>query len=249
MSTPLIIAHQGASRDAPGNTLAAFRLGMEQGADGVELDVHLSADGVPVIIHDDTLDRTTDGTGRVADHTVWELQQYDAGSWLDPRFAGETIPTLDEVFEALPGALVHVELKSTALFNNDLEERTLAVIRAHNAERDVVVSSFNPLALARMHALAPDLALAIAFDPIHSLPLRRAWLHSMLNLHALHPFHTMYNARHMAWAHRRGLKVNVWTVDEPAEMRRLIALGVDSIFTNVPKVLHEIVRESSGAGL
>jgi len=246
MKPPLVFAHRGASRDAPENTLTAFRLGLEQGADWIELDVRLTSDGQLAVFHDDALDRTTDGTGPVSAHTLWELQQFDAGRWKGERFAGETIPTLDEVFEALPGVLVNVELKSVSVLADGLEEKVLACIRAHGAEGDVLISSFNPLALARMRALEPALPLAMVFGPDLSLPLRRAWLRSLARPAALHPHHTMVTARHMAWARRHGLRVNAWTVDDPAEMRRLLALGVDGIFTNVPGVLREVIRDATG---
>ncbi len=242
MKPPLVFAHRGASFDAPENTLTAFRLGMEQGADGIELDVRLTADGELAVFHDDNLDRTTDGTGPVSAHTLWELQQFDAGRWKAERFEGEGIPTLDEVFEALPGVLVNVELKSHSVRADGLEEKVLACIRRHGAAGNILISSFNPLALARMRALDPALPLAMVFGPDLSLPLRRAWLRQLARPAALHPHHTMVTPHHMAWAQGHGLRVNAWTVDDPAEMRRLIALDVDGMFTNVPAVLRDILR-------
>lgn len=246
MEPPLVFAHRGASLDAPENTLAAFRLGMTQGADGIELDVRLTADSELIVFHDDNLDRTTDGTGPVAAHTLWEIQQFDAGGWKGSRYAGEGIPTLDDVFEALPGVLVNVELKSRSIQADGLEEKVLACILRHNASGRVLISSFHPLALARMRALDPALPLAMVLGPDLSLPLRRAWLRHLAHPAALHPHHTMVTPRHMAWAHAHGLRVNAWTVDDPATMRRLIALGVQGIFTNVPGVLRDVIR-SEGA--
>lgn len=242
MKAPIVFAHRGASHDAPENTIAAFRLGLEQGADGIELDVRLTADGQLAIMHDETLDRTTDGAGPFSAHTLWELQQFDAGSWKDARFAGETIPTLDAVFEAFPGALVNVELKTRAVQAEGLEEAVVACIQRHNAKDRVLVSSFNPLALARTRALEPALPLGMVFGPDLSLPLRRAWLRHLARPAALHPHHTMVTPRHMDWVRSHGLRVNAWTVDDPAEMRRLITLGVDGIFTNVPKLLREVIQ-------
>src|SRR5690625_6609337 len=111
---PLIIAHRGASGNAPENTLAAFQLAVEEGADGIELDVHLSKDGELVVIHDDTLDRTTNGTGRVQDKDLDELKTYDAGSWFDSKFASERIPLLQEVIDILPDdVFLNVEIKNS----------------------------------------------------------------------------------------------------------------------------------------
>ena len=144
---PFIIGHSGAIDDAPENTLAAFALAQAQGADGIEFDVQLSADGWPVVIHDSNLERTTNGQGKVQEHTVAQLQELDAGE-------GQSIPTLDEVFETLgPNFLYNVELKTAALSDNGLAEAVAERIQAHNLERQTVVSSFNPWAVrwARQH--------------------------------------------------------------------------------------------------
>ena len=140
----LNIAHRGASAVAPPNTLAAFSKAAELGADGIEFDVHLSADGVPVVIHDFTVDATTDGHGRVAGLTVAQLKQLDAGSAFDPAFAGERIPTLEEVLRFVGGALLlNVELKSTDLRDTGLEQAGIAQVEQHGLSHRVLRSSFN----------------------------------------------------------------------------------------------------------
>lgn len=142
-NTPLIIGHRGASAGAPENTLAAFALAQEQGADGVELDVQFSADGQIVIMHDATVDRTTNGTGRVTDLTLAQLQALDAG-------AGQTIPTLDELFEAFgPSLLYNIEIKDWGWRDHHLELAVADRIAAYHLERQVLVSSFNPLSVRR----------------------------------------------------------------------------------------------------
>jgi glycerophosphoryl diester phosphodiesterase len=124
---PLILAHRGASRIAPENTLVAFCLALEQGADGLELDVQLSRDGVPVVFHDSELSRTTDGRGRISEKTLAELRTLDAGKWFDPRFAGERIPTLEEVFEAFGDrALYNIELKAFGVQDDGLVQAVVA---------------------------------------------------------------------------------------------------------------------------
>jgi glycerophosphoryl diester phosphodiesterase len=239
----LNIAHQGACQVAPPNTLAAFDKAAELGADGIEFDAHLSADGVPVVIHDFTVDATTDGTGRVSEMTLAELQELDAGSSFDPAFAGERIPTLDSVLEIFGDRLLlNIELKSMSLCDKGLERATVAQIQRHSLDDVVILSSFNPLSLRRAHKMAPHMALGLLYAPNLPLPLRRAWFAFLAPCKAHHPEHSMVNARYMAWAQRRGYQVNTWTADDPDEMRRLINLGVDSIITNVPDVLHNVLK-------
>ncbi|MDY7077581.1 MAG: glycerophosphodiester phosphodiesterase [Chloroflexota bacterium] len=234
----LNIAHQGASAVAPPNTLAAFEKASELGADGVELDVHLSADGVPVVIHDFTVDGTTDGSGRVAEMTLTQLKQLDAGSTFDPAFAGERIPTLKEVLDAVGSRLLlNIELKSFSLRDDGLERAVIARIEQCELADRVILSSFNPFSLRRAKNIAPRIPAGLLYAPHLSLPLRRAWLAFLVPHEARHPEHTMVDARYMAWARQHSYRVNTWTVDDPTEMRRLTDLQVDSIITNVPDVL------------
>jgi glycerophosphoryl diester phosphodiesterase len=240
---PLIIAHRGASAAAPQNTLAAFRRAMELGADGVELDVHLSADGIPVVIHNFEVDDVTDGTGKVTDKTLAELKELDAGAKFSPEFAGERIPTLAQVFEVLEGKLlVNVELKDLSPKGVGLEAPVAEVVRQCGMESKVLFSSFNPFTLRRVRPLAPGIPSGLLYS--HDLPpyLRRAWLAPFTPHEARHPDAEMTDARLVQWCRRRKLRINVWTVDEPDEMRRLIALGVDGIITDVPDVLSALVR-------
>jgi glycerophosphoryl diester phosphodiesterase len=240
---PLIIAHRGASAVAPQNTLAAFRKAMELGADGVELDVQLSADGAVVVIHDLTVDKTTDGTGRVAEKTLAKLKALDAGIRFSPQFAGEHIPTLSQVFEALEGKLlVNVELKDFNPRSSVLAAPVVEVVRKYAMEKRVLFSSFNPFALRAVKRLAPQIPAGLLYAPNLAIYLRRAWLAPFVPHEARHPESSMVTARTMKWYRAHGLHVNVWTVDDPAEMRRLMALGVDGIITNKPDVLSRIVR-------
>jgi len=242
-ASTLNIAHRGASAAAPPNTLAAFERAVELGADGIEFDVHLSADGVPVVIHDFTVDATTDGSGRVAEMTLAQLKRLDAGSRFDPAFAGERIPTLEEVLEAMEGRLfLNIELKSTSLRDNGLERAVIEQIERHGLDDHVILSSFNPFSLRRAKRIAPHIPVGLLYAPGLPLPLRRAWLAPLVPHEARHPEHTMVNARYMAWARRRGYLVNAWTVDDPNEMHRLIRLGVDGIITNVPGVLRSVLE-------
>jgi glycerophosphoryl diester phosphodiesterase len=216
---------------------------VQLGADAVELDVHLSADGVPVVIHDFTVDGTTDGSGRVAELTLAQLKQLDAGSTFAAAFAGERIPTLAEVLEAVgERLLLNVELKSLSLREDGLARAVIAQIEQRRLDDRVLISSFNPLSLRRAKRIATHIPVGLLYSSDMPLPLRRAWLAPFVRHEARHPNHTMVNARFVAWAKRRGYWVNVWTVDDPDEMRRLITLRVDGIITNRPDVLRDVVE-------
>jgi glycerophosphoryl diester phosphodiesterase len=245
----LNIAHRGASRVAPANTLAAFERALALGADGVELDVRLSADDVPVVIHDATVDATTDGRGPVARLTLTELKSLDAGSWFDPAFAGEGLPTLAEVLDDLGGrCLLNVELKSTSLLDRGLERAVAALLGLFDIPpAHLLISSFNPLSLRRFKRLAPAIPVGLLHAPGLPLPLRRAWLAGLAPHEARHPEHTLVDAAYVARARQRGYRVHPWTVDDPDEMRRLIALEADGIITNVPDVFRDLLAGEARA--
>jgi glycerophosphoryl diester phosphodiesterase len=243
----LNLAHRGASAVTPPNTLAAFEKAAELGADGVELDVHLSADGVPVVIHDFTVDGTTDGTGRVDHLALAQLRELDAGSSFDPMFRGERIPTLEQVLETVGRhLLLNIELKTTSLWDNGLERAVVAQVENHGLDDGrVLFSSFNHIALRRAKKIAPHIPVGLLHAPDLPLPLRQLWLSPFVPHEARHPKHTMVNTAYVTQAHRRDLLVNTWTVDEPVEMIRLIDLGVDCIITNRPDVLRPIIETST----
>jgi len=178
----LNIAHRGASLAAPPNTLAAFEKAIELGADGVELDVHLSADGVPVVIHDFTVDAITDGSGRVAELTLTQLKQLDAGSSFDPAFGGERVPTLEEVLKHIGNrVLLNIELKTTSLCDKGLEQAVITLVEHHGLIERVLLSSFNPFALRRAKRIAPHIpagllhahSMATGYTPGQSMTPRR----------------------------------------------------------------------------
>ena len=226
---PLVIGHRGASASAPENTLAAFGLAAEQGAHGIELDVRLTADGNVVVMHDGTVARTTDGSGAVTHLTTNDLRALDAG-------LGQPVPTLDDVFQAFgPSLLYNVELKDWSLHDDELEVAVADRIAAYHLENQVVVSSFNPLAVrrARRH-LSSTTMTAVIWDR------RPRWLwHLPAETEADHPHHSLVDAQYMTWARAHEMRVHVWTVDKPDDARRLARLGVHAIITNRPGLIAE----------
>lgn len=239
----LNVAHRGASSYAPENTLAAFRLALEMGADGIELDVKLTRDGVPIILHDETVDRTTNGHGRIADMTLAEVKCLDAGTSFDTRFSGEQIPTLTEVLTVVgTRSIVNIELKVLYKRVEGLEAAVLAAVEDAGMSNRVIFSCFNPLVLRTVAHLNPRVPRGLLYADNLPIYLRRAWLRPLAQATALHPKYTLVDARYMRWAHARNYRVNTWTVDDPVEMNRLLDLGVDMIMTNKPDVLKQTMQ-------
>jgi glycerophosphoryl diester phosphodiesterase len=248
---PLILAHRGASAVAPENTIAAFRRARDLGADGIELDVTLTHDRVPVVIHDDTVDRTTNGHGYVSALTLKEVRRLDAGGWKGAEYQGETIPTLCEVFDALTdwtkpakdgrACIINVELKSSHVRTDGVEELVVKLIEQKNLEGCVILSSFNPVALMRVRLLNSRLARGLLYDASLPIYLRRTWLRIFAAPHAMHPHHGIVDKGYMQWTSRNGYLVNTWTVDEPGEALRLADLGVNGIITNKPDVIGSVL--------
>ena len=240
----LNIGHRGASAAAPPNTMAAFRWAVEMGADWVELDVHLSADGVPVVIHDFSLDSTTDGSGRVAELPLAQLLELDAGSRFDPRYAGERIPTLEEVFAGVgQQLLINVEMKVMGRSDRGMGEAVAQLVRRFGLENRVIVSSFNPFALRSLNRAAPDLPIGLLYSPLPYSWLARllAWMMRDLNFQAVHPHWSLAKRSAIQRAHARGRRVITWTVDDADRMRELVAWGVDGIITNHPDRLRDVL--------
>ena len=232
---PLIFAHRGASGAAPENTLPAFRQAIEVGADGVELDVHLTSDGVPVVIHNETVDATTDGTGRVTEMTVAQVKTLDAGAHFDPTFAETRVPTLEEVLAEIgQRLLVNIELKPAGGRNAGLAPAVVEVVLQMGLENRIWFSSFKPHHLFQARQASSVIPCGLLYSPLNPLtPLFRLFTpHD-----ALHPYHRMITPKLVERAHARGLRVSTWTVDDVAVAHRLADWGVDTIITNEPKRL------------
>ncbi|MEW5868654.1 MAG: glycerophosphodiester phosphodiesterase family protein [Chloroflexota bacterium] len=230
-----IFAHRGASAYAPENTLAAFQLALRQDADGIELDAKLTADGHVVVIHDQSVDRTTMHTGRVRELTLAEIRQMDAGSHFDVAFRGEPVPTLEEVFKAV-GQLtfINVELTNYASLTDALPEKVAELVKRFKLNRRVLFSSFNPLALVRIRRLLPEAPIGLLALPGTNGSLARSWPGRLLAYQSLHPEKGDVTSALVARTHQRGNKIFVYTVNLEDDMQRLFAQGVDGIFTDDP---------------
>jgi glycerophosphoryl diester phosphodiesterase len=247
LDRPLNFAHRGASHEAPQNTMAAFLLAAELGADGIELDVQLSKDGELVVIHDFSLESTTDGQGPVQGKTLAELKELDAGAWFDPVFAGQRIPTLQEVIETVGHrALLNIELKTTGLRDDGLAAATVRILEDNHFLNRAVISSFNPLVLQRVRRLNPWIALGLLYASDSPIILRRPWFRHLLRPQALHPHYSVVDDRYVDWAQKRGYRIHTWTVDDPGQMWQLMRQGVDIIITNRPDLLKQVLLTGPG---
>lgn len=236
---PLVIGHRGAAGHAPENTLAAFRKGLALGADGIECDVHMSRDGHLVVIHDETVDRTTDGTGRVGDLDLSALQALDAGSWYDAAFAGERIPTLSQLVDAVLSAereqgrelRLIVELKHGDERYPGIEERLVGALAATALAERTVVIGFDHRAMARVKRLRPSLTTGVLYDarPVDALSLARAAGADMIG-----PSVKWLEAQDVAAAREAGIGVFVWTASTEATMRKVVELAVTAAGSDLP---------------
>ncbi len=257
-SRPLVFAHRGGSGLAPENTLAAFDRGLALGADGLELDVHLSRDGRPVVHHDDRLDRTTNVTGPIRERSLQELAGVDAGYAFcrdgDFPFRGRgfCVPSLAEVLERFPAARVIVELKNGS---EDLARAVLEDVRRARALQRVCVAGEHVGGLRLIRSLEPAAATSAAREEIRRA-LYRSWVRLPVRPGRVVAFQVpeiagpirVVSRRFVRAAHRAGALVQVWTVDRADDMRRLLEWGVDAIITDRPDVAVEVVREWAHGG-
>jgi glycerophosphoryl diester phosphodiesterase len=237
---PLVIAHRGASADALENTVSAFRRARADGADGVELDVMRCATGEIVVFHDDDLQRLAHRDGWTRDLSYHELSEII----LD---GGEHIPLLGEVLEEIGPLLVNVELKSAPQWPARLVDAAFpadvaSLLRRFDVGDRALVSSFDPLLLARFRMHAPEFATGLLFASDQARPFRDAWTAPLLRPAAMHPERLLVDAARVRGWHAAGRAVNVWTVDDPAELRLLAALGVDGVITNRPKFARSVLH-------
>lgn len=229
----LNIAHRGASGRFPENTLRAFNAAIDAGVQMCELDVQLTSDGALVVIHDETVERTTDGNGAVRAMTLVELKRLDAGVRFRTEFKGERVPTLEEVMTLAEGRCgLNIEIKSAGV-----EHKVCELIVRRGALATAMISSFDWDALAVVRHFEPRMRVGLLAS---QWPARLVGAAFELKAESINPRANMVTEDLCIAAHERNLSVYTWTVDEPVEMRRLIAFGVDGIMTNFPERLREL---------
>jgi glycerophosphoryl diester phosphodiesterase len=252
---PVNLAHRGASDMAPENTIEAFRLAVEAGAGGLELDVHMTRDGHIVVIHDATVDRTTSGSGAVSEMTLHELRKLDAGHNFRPdggptrpyRGRGVRVPTLGEVLEEYPGVAVNIDIKAGT---PGIEETVFGVLREANALRRAIVVSIPHSTVKRFRKVSGghvstggskwEIGLFYVLSRLRLERLVRP-AYDALQVPLRHRGILVVTPRFVRAAHARGVRVDAWTINDADEMRRLLGLGVDVIMTDRPGTLAEVL--------
>jgi glycerophosphoryl diester phosphodiesterase len=247
---PIIFGHRGAKAFAPENTLAAFQMAVEHRADAIEFDVKLTKDHHVIVLHDQTLDRTTNGHGNMKNYSLEDLRRLDAGSFFDAQFAGEKIPTLDEVFETVGRRLfMNIELTNYTTPHDGLVEQVVEVIRRHQQEDNVLFSSFLTLNILTARRLLPEVPVGLLAEEGWSGFVARSAFGRRIAPKIIHPYTTDVTDDYVRIQHNLGRRVHVWTVNEPEDMVRLFALKVDGIFTDNPRLARQVLEEQPKAGV
>ncbi len=241
MSGVNIIAHRGAKACAPQNTMPSFHRAVADGADGFETDVHLTKDGIPVICHNYTIDETSNGVGSIENMTLAQLRAFDYGIWYAEEFAGTAIPTLDDFLSYAKEAdirVLNIELKRPPSRLKELVEKTLAAVEEYGLTDRLLISSFSVQILRHVKRVAPHVRTGLLYpsnNPSACYPI--LWPARMVRFtgcDAIHPIQDLVSEALVSWAHKKGLDVNVWTVNEAKSIERLMLLGVDGLITDNP---------------
>lgn len=242
--TPMVFGHRGACAHAPENTLASFQKALEQGAEGIELDVKCSSDGEVIVLHDQTLDRTTDGSGDLRNYTLQNLRKLDAGKKFNEAFSGEKIPTLREVLDHFGTKLkINIELTNYATPGDELVTLVISLVRQFDLQEQVMFSSFNPGNLRKARALCPEIPIGLLALDGRAGWLARSFLNSFVPHEALHPYYADVSEALIQREHTAGRRVHIWTVNLEAQMRQMYAWGADAIFTDDPLLARQVLQE------
>lgn len=229
----LVYAHRGASGYAPENTMAAFKMAVELGSDGIECDVQMTKDGQLVICHDETLERTTDGKGFLKDLSYAELRRLDAGSWFDSKFAGERLPKLSELLKLVKdsGLRLNIEIKSGIVQYPGIEEKVMAQVEAYGLRKQVIISSFNHYSIKKCKEINHSVKTGV----LYMEGLYEPWNYlRSIGCECAHPFYMALVPEIARELKARGHIINVFTVDDAAAAQELAGIGVDGIITNYP---------------
>jgi len=246
-STFSVIAHRGASYYAPENTMAAFSLAHKMGADMIELDVLLSSDQIPVVLHDPQLKRTTNGKGKVENFSLKDLKKLDAGSWFSSEFKNEKIPTLKEVLQWASGKIaLNIEIKPEAVTEdavNGIEAKTIQLVKKFGMEQHVVFSSFDYRAVNRIKNIDPDLITALLYNRKNSRRKSPVFLVKKYKADNINLKWSEVYPKRIEQLRESNVPVWVYTVNEPVLMRHLINQGVSGIFSDRPDLLRKVAEQ------
>jgi len=245
MNRPWVLAHRGASAQAPENTLAAFELAIRQKADGLEFDVWKCGSGEIVVTHNRSVVNLTGKAGELQKMSLKQLRRLDFGSHKDKKFRGERIPTLNEVLDlAKDMQILNIEIKGTAVRSDGIELDVAEAILKFQLLRRTVVSSFNPTTLLRLQSLNPAIRIGLLLYEKSPLPLRRGWSANLLHPYSIHPSFGLLKKKFVERAHGREQKVIAWTINDFHQLEACIAQGVDGMITDDPAWMNDALRNA-----
>ncbi|MBQ4451754.1 MAG: glycerophosphodiester phosphodiesterase [Clostridia bacterium] len=233
MKQVMIQAHRGASAYAPENTLPAFQMAVDMGADGIECDIHLTKDGHYLVCHDHTIDRTSTGTGEIASMELSEIKSYDFGVKFSEEYKGTTAPTLEEMLEVVkPMRVINIEIKrfEHPMGQEKATELFYGILKEFDVLGNTIVSSFDKNALSILKKMYPDVYTCLLYDRLEDAS-RKA---QAIGCTAIHPYYAYLSKATVQAAHRRNMNVNCWTVNDEDEICYMIRMGCDGIITNYP---------------
>ena len=245
LPTPILLAHRGASAHAPENTMIAFNLAISQGAPAIELDVQLSADDIVVVFHDRTASRTTNGSGKIRQHTLNHLKSLHAGAAFGSTFPDARVPTLEEVLNELdPNIYLNIELKNLSSPFDSLPGKVAKIIRKHQAKNRVLISSFNPIALTRMLRHLPSVPRGLLLHRPSHVDLCIFLPGLISDFQTINTSITCITEYRVDSLHKLGKKVYTYTLNHPDDIQYALNCGVDGFFTDDPALGLRILSES-----
>jgi glycerophosphoryl diester phosphodiesterase len=237
-------AHRGASAYFPENTMLSFEKALEMGCTGIETDVQMTKDGVLVLIHDEMVNRTTNGDGLVKDYTYNELNKLDAGSWMGEEFTGNSIPTVEELIYLVQdkNIIIDFEIKTGVVIYEDIEQKLIELIYKHRIAHKVILSSFNHYSIAKCNKISKEINTGVLYMAGIYKPYDYA---KTVGANAIHPYFLAINEEVIKQTKKHRIKVNVFTVDDEKYMKSFLAMEVDGIITDYPDKLNKIMNDNN----
>lgn len=245
-----VISHRGANKVAPQNTLEAFKKSIQFGADGFETDVHMTSDGIPVICHNYSVDKTSDGKGEIASRTLEQLKKLDFGYYFHHTYKGTRIPTLEEFLSLCERAklkVLNIEIKSPRNKDYVIADRIIEAVKEHNLFDSLLISSFDPDLLVYIKDIEENCKTGFLYSPDKPITYKQVLGRAVdfaksIGADALHPHQIFVTEDLVEEAHENGIMVNPWTVNKEKDMIRLLKLGVDGLITDLPNVAKKVIE-------
>ncbi len=249
-----VIAHRGANKVAPQNTIPAFEKALEIGCDGFETDIHLTLDGYPVVCHNYSIDDTSTGEGDIRKITLEEIRKYDFGSYFHDKFKGTKIPTLEEFLALTKNSdieIMNIEIKPPLDGNFTIVEKTINMVKEYGLFDRLLISSFSSKVLIECKRVDPECKTGLLYSPERPITYKKMLFSYLkyakeLKVDYLHPHYFLVTKKYVEKLHANGIKVNVWTVNKPELAQKLLSWGVDGLITDLPQMANDVIKRFEG---